>query len=171
MVGNGSTKYLDSNFLDSLIPQNSIHVSAYQTNSHSPGTSFLLGLRSNGNTSATQINTNSASPPEMTGQIHDNFSSAPVLGLASLITFVGYNRIASATFQGRALGATTSFSASSTAPVSRTYHIFSSNNGSGAAFFPTKARIAFYSIGESLNLALLDTRVTTMINAFAAAIP
>jgi hypothetical protein len=30
---------------------------------------------------------------------------------------------------------------------------------------------AFYSIGESLDLALLDARVTALINAFAAAIP
>jgi hypothetical protein len=35
----------------------------------------------------------------------------------------------------------------------------------------TNARLAFYSICESLNLALLDTRVTDLINAFAAAIP
>jgi hypothetical protein len=33
------------------------------------------------------------------------------------------------------------------------------------------ARLAFYSIGESLDLALLDARVTDLINAFAAAIP
>jgi hypothetical protein len=36
---------------------------------------------------------------------------------------------------------------------------------------PTPSRLAFYSIGESLNLALLDARVTDLINAFAAAIP
>jgi hypothetical protein len=31
------------------------------------------------------------------------------------------------------------------------------------------SRLAFYSIGESLNLALLDARVTTLINAFSTA--
>jgi hypothetical protein len=31
--------------------------------------------------------------------------------------------------------------------------------------------MSFYSIGESLDLALLDARVTDLINAFAAAIP
>ena len=36
---------------------------------------------------------------------------------------------------------------------------------------PSNARIAFYSIGQSLNLALLDARVTALITAFAAAIP
>ena len=33
------------------------------------------------------------------------------------------------------------------------------------------ARLAFYSIGESLDLAILDARVTALINAYAAAIP
>jgi hypothetical protein len=37
--------------------------------------------------------------------------------------------------------------------------------------FYSNARLAFYSIGESLDLALLDARVTTLINAIAAAIP
>jgi hypothetical protein len=31
--------------------------------------------------------------------------------------------------------------------------------------------VAFYSIGESLDLALLDARVTDLINAFGVAIP
>jgi hypothetical protein len=33
------------------------------------------------------------------------------------------------------------------------------------------ARLAFYSIGESLDLAQLDARVTALINAYAAVIP
>jgi hypothetical protein len=43
------------------------------------------------------------------------------------------------------------------------------SNAAGLA--PTSARLAFYSIGESLDLALLDARVTTLVAAFAAAIP
>jgi hypothetical protein len=33
------------------------------------------------------------------------------------------------------------------------------------------ARLAFYSIGESIDLAKLDTRVSALITAFGAAIP
>jgi hypothetical protein len=33
------------------------------------------------------------------------------------------------------------------------------------------SRIAFYSIGGALTLSLLEARVLTLINAFAAAIP
>jgi hypothetical protein len=48
--------------------------------------------------------------------------------------------------------------------------VFAVNNN-GTIQVPTNARLAFYSIGESLNLTQLDTRVTALINAFGAAIP
>jgi hypothetical protein len=49
-----------------------------------------------------------------------------------------------------------------------TITIFARNaTGTGS----TDPRIAFFSGGEFLDLALLDARVTTLINAFAAAIP
>jgi hypothetical protein len=35
----------------------------------------------------------------------------------------------------------------------------------------TDARISFYSIGEALDLALLDARLITLMSALAAAIP
>jgi hypothetical protein len=41
--------------------------------------------------------------------------------------------------------------------------------GESAGF--ADARLAFYSIGESLDLALLDTRVSALITAIGAAIP
>jgi hypothetical protein len=43
--------------------------------------------------------------------------------------------------------------------------------GASAASADFNGRLAFYSIGESLDLALLDTRVTALVNAIAAAIP
>jgi hypothetical protein len=55
----------------------------------------------------------------------------------------------------------------STSPVNSS-SLFVFRRGNGAY---TDARLAFYSIGESLDLALLDARVTDLINAFAAAIP
>jgi hypothetical protein len=47
--------------------------------------------------------------------------------------------------------------------------VFARNNQETADAYTT-ARIAFYSIGESLDLALLDARITTLINALDAAI-
>jgi len=64
-------------------------------------------------------------------------------------------------------GATGSFSQASEARLDAPIGVFA--NGAGVG--PTSSRLAFYSIGESLDLALLDARVTTLINAIDAAIP
>jgi hypothetical protein len=48
--------------------------------------------------------------------------------------------------------------------------VFARRNGVSALDIYSNARLAFYSIGESLDLALLDTRVTTLISNIAAAI-
>jgi hypothetical protein len=44
-------------------------------------------------------------------------------------------------------------------------------NASNALNAPTSGRLQFYWIGESLDLAALDTRVTDLINAIGVAIP
>jgi hypothetical protein len=49
-------------------------------------------------------------------------------------------------------------------------HVFSRSNNNAPQSLST-ARLAFYSIGESLDLARLDARVTDLINAFAVTIP
>jgi hypothetical protein len=55
---------------------------------------------------------------------------------------------------------------------SNAYWVFARNLGSiVSAGSPSLARLAFYSIGESLNLAALDARVSALITAFGVAIP
>jgi hypothetical protein len=85
----------------------------------------------------------------------------------------GTSRSASATFSSRVGSTTRSHSQTSEAATTSSTYLFALPT-SVADTTPgtfTAARLAFYSIGESLNLALLDTRVTDLINAFAAAIP
>ena len=61
-------------------------------------------------------------------------------------------------------------STASNTPPSVSVFIFAENsNGSVGA--RTNVRLAFYSIGESLDLALLDNRVSTLIAQFGAVIP
>jgi hypothetical protein len=55
------------------------------------------------------------------------------------------------------------------APTPHTIGLFRLSQTSD--FASTSTRIQFYSIGNFLDLALLDARVTDLINAFAAAIP
>jgi hypothetical protein len=48
--------------------------------------------------------------------------------------------------------------------------VFALNNG-GVIAARTAARLAFYSIGDNLNLTQLDSRVSALITAIGAAIP
>jgi hypothetical protein len=85
--------------------------------------------------------------------------------------FFGYSRNLAASFTYRDNGTTYNPSTTSQTPTSDNTFVFARNNGSNSPERYSNARLAFYSIGESLDLALLDARVTTLINAFAAAIP
>jgi hypothetical protein len=71
------------------------------------------------------------------------------------------SRSSSADYSRRVGGTTTTVTQASATPF----------NGNIALFNGSSSNLTFYSIGESLDLALLDTRVTDLINAFAAAIP
>ena len=81
-------------------------------------------------------------------------------GSSAATGFMGVSRNSSAEFTARNLGTdlTSSIASQATSTSNLTY------------FNQLATRLAFYSIGEFLNLALLDARVTALINAIAAAI-
>jgi hypothetical protein len=84
--------------------------------------------------------------------------------------FYGMSRLSATQISIRRSSATVVFSQTSVAMSSQPYFIFARNlDGSPSLYYPD--RITFYSIGESLDLARLDSRVTDLINAFGAAIP
>jgi hypothetical protein len=79
--------------------------------------------------------------------------------------FTGHQRSASGSYVARTGQANYTITGTSQAPYLQPMLVFTRSSNY------TNALLAFYSIGESLNLALLDARVTDLINAFAAAIP
>ena len=96
------------------------------------------------------------------------------LGIAGNPTgFHGLSRSASDAFTRRVATANAFISATSETTTSSPNYVFAlptAFNDTTPGNF-TAARLAFYSIGESLDLALLDARVTDLINAFAVTIP
>jgi hypothetical protein len=160
LVGNGSTKYLNSNRNNNADPQNSKHISVYGTswgnanagfigsNGVSPGDSHLYAAAGTG-TKITRLNSSGASTLS-------NTTITP--------SFMGASRDSSSGFNDRYNSITVFTSAASNTPRNANILVFQTQGN-------CNARLAFYSIGESLDLALLDARVTTLINAFAAAIP
>jgi hypothetical protein len=99
------------------------------------------------------------------------------LNTHNIIGFKGSTRNNGSTFSVRTNGVTVAPTLigagelnSSTSESSQIY-VFARNGtgGTPGAFLSNTGRISFYSVGESLNLALLDARVTDLINAIGAA--
>jgi hypothetical protein len=80
---------------------------------------------------------------------------------STTLPFLGISRSLSGSFNYRVRGTTITVARASQAANTVNLVLGAGVNG----------RLAFYSIGESLDLALLDARVTALINAFAAALP
>ena len=101
-------------------------------------------------------------------------SNAPpnrIAGAASSVTGLVGASLAGVTQTHRSGGSNIVSSVTVQSDPNAIFGVFSRQTEANTFGFYSNTRIAFYSIGESLNLALLDARVTTLINAFAAAIP
>jgi hypothetical protein len=159
LVGDGSTKYLNSNRNNNADPQNSKHMAAYATVAGTSGSPYVS------NTSISAGRSFISNFVQAT--INRNVLSSVQLLIAP--SFLGANRNSASSLDVRANKKTTFFTAvNSDTPTNTDIDIFR-RVYAGDAY--ANARLAFYSIGESLDLALLDARVTDLINAFGAAIP
>jgi hypothetical protein len=164
LKGNGTSKYLNANRLNNAESSlNSKHISVYATEHHTRNaTRCDLGtITSTGGSELVatttarffRVNINS---PVNTYSISDTSTDAG---------FWGASRTSSTTVTGRYNNINTFLTGVPSASNALETRIFARD----VSF--SDARLAFYSIGESLNLALLDARVTTLVNAFAASIP
>jgi hypothetical protein len=166
LLGDGSTKYLDSNRNNNLSPQNNVHIFAQVTTGATlPNPSHIIcaGHDSSGAVVMQLFASN------IVARCQTSASSYAVLGSPSTQTSyrIGVSRSASTSFQSSFDGVVSTTQLTSQPPFNGNFLIM--RRTTGGSFW--NGRIAFYSIGESLNLALLDARVTDLINAFAAAIP
>jgi hypothetical protein len=164
LLGNGSTKYLNSNRNNNADPQDSQHLSIYQT-SNGTNSTFSIGARAS-IAVASQLFCAAAG---WNSCIRSNVN-VPFTGSIAGAQFVGASRSSSSSYLRRTSNASIVQNAISAAPTGLGIFVFGLNEA-GALTLPTASRLAFYSIGESLDLALLDARVTDLINAFGAAIP
>ena len=167
LLGDDSNKYLATGYNNNdttNFPQNDSHISCYVSASQTDTAGiFVGGINSSGNrlslhyVTATQI-------------AHRNRGlAASTIGLAP-IGFQGGTRNNSANFSRRFTSSVgiseVTLSSASGAPASDLLGVFAAGNGTNFS----AARMSFYSIGKSLSLSSLDTRVTTLINAIASAL-
>ena len=169
LVGNGSTKYLDSNRSADSDGQNDSHLSAYQR-AASSGIRTLIGcyrttsspvvnsaLLTNGTAYFPRLNNSTSN---MSNQLKGN-----TIGL------FGATRSSSSNYQYKSgTGSVTTLNITSSAPAALNHYVFAANLD-GSLYSVHGARISFYSIGSNIDLALLDTRVSNLMTDLAAAIP
>lgn len=160
LVGDGSTKEIDSGYTASALLLNNHHLSVYATTvATTPVTRAYIG-----ETTPISVlcyrSTNSLFMRSATGSVTDTGLDDTATGL------IGFSRDSSLSFIGRSGSTNTTINDPSGLIGSN--NIFTYSRGGGLF---SDARLSFYSIGEALDLALLDSRVSTLMTAIGAAIP
>jgi hypothetical protein len=166
LVGNGSTKYINSNRNNNADPQNDQHMMVYVSQAGSLFPEAYMGAGGPADAGATHFGPNSNANvffARSRSSSAFNHSTAP----ASATGAIGISRASSSAYNLRVSGVTNSISNASQSPYNASVAIFWRTDGTGQS----NARLSFYSIGEALDLADLDTRVSTLMTDLAAAIP
>lgn len=160
LLGDGSTKYLSSNRDNNADPQDNKHLSVYCTSGQTRNTTrYLIGsiagvgrsfIATTANTLAARINY---------GAIPANISTT-----ALLTNLIGVTRPDPAGTNTILEGSIIPTLNISTAPFTGNITIFTRAD----LQFYSNARIAFYSIGENIDLQKLDNRVRAYVNAISS---
>jgi len=157
LVGNGSTKYLDSNRANNADPQDSNHMAVWVHTAHVSGVGGYLGA-DDGSAGANRIAVSIAAD-SIIAKSRCSTGSA-VAGQGAATGFVGVNRSSGTSFFVRSSGTNNETVEASQTPS--TGNVLAYQRGGGFPSYAT-ARLSFYSIGESLDLALLDARVSALM--------
>jgi len=172
LVGDGSTKHLDSNRNNNADPQDSQHMVVWVstvTGSSGGLNSFPIYLGTGNATGSGSLGRNSGNSGNLFSRSRSTAATFTP-GAATSLGLLAINRNVSSSYVIRVNKVNTTINVSSQARLNETIGVFRTG-ATETAFTYANGRLAFYSIGESLDLVLLDARVTDLINAFAAAIP
>jgi hypothetical protein len=159
LIGNASNKYLNSNRLSNADPETNAHISVFVTEPLSFNRGYI-GTSSNVGGSSIYA----SSSTNIRFFRNSSITASRSATAYTLTGFFGISRI-STTVQTRISQITNTISIN-LAQVAEDIRVF---RGPGS-FDYSNARISFYSIGESINLALLDARITTLMNDYNIAI-
>lgn len=159
LLGDGaSAKYINTNRSNSDDPQNSKHMAIYLSTSQArDGTRYIMGTQAGTGGSFLQITATTLSY-----RIH--YSSAPSISNTDpIIGLTGASRSASNVINWRYNGTSYNDVNISSTPTNVT--VYALSRGSSTSI---TSRASFYSVGENIDLSLLDTRITTLMNTLNA---
>tara|TARA_R110000868_G_scaffold250282_2_gene506759 strand:+ start:18402 stop:19106 length:705 start_codon:yes stop_codon:yes gene_type:complete len=168
LVGDGTTKYLDSNRNNNADPQDSKHISGYATTRSTEASvrSYMGTTFASGTAYSSQLITGVVAS-KLSARLHDATTSTSTGNLHSANGFFAASRNNSSNYAIRGSSIAETITIASNPPNSNNIYVFG-RNFDGIPNLYSDARLAFYSIGESVDLALLDARVTTLMNALGS---
>jgi hypothetical protein len=162
LVGNGSTKYLNSNYAFPTNLQNNCHLAGFMSAVDTVG--VAVGGYGDAFASGSYITSRSA-------RLYQDSNSTFIPSDTTTTGFRGVSRSSASSYLYRRAGSNETANIASFAVTHEAQGVFARRRNTGSYDSFTDARLAFYSIGESIDLAKLDARVTALITAFGAAIP
>jgi hypothetical protein len=164
LIGNASTKYLNSNRNNNADPQNSNHLAAYATSIGAGAAKTVLASNSFFDNGSNVILSSSAT------NVFTRSRSVIGTSIAAISTggLIGINRSNSGNYNVRVNGSNFTVTTMSQLPFNG--DILAYRRGILSPEY-SDHRLSFYSIGESLDLAALDARVTTLTADITAALP
>jgi hypothetical protein len=169
LLGDGSTKYINTGYVsNTFFQQNSNHMSIYVT---SAPASSVLNKVFIGNQSAlgSRLFLSKNAADQLAWRSASASTATNVSGQGITTGFKGGARSSSTAVVARSAQANTVGSISSaTIQLNLNIYVFA---GGASNQNLCDARMSFYSMGDNLDLALLDTRITTFMNALSAILP
>lgn len=169
LLGNGSNKIIDTNVANNStsVPQDNVHMAVYASTAPSSATVGAYGGSVGSAANGLVIFRGGGSSTAFTTSANSATRQSTTLSGTWPTGFVGVFRENSTEQKHRIGGTTYTHTVASTTRATGDIAIFSR---SIAASIVSDGRYSFYSLGESLDLALLDTRVSTLMTDLAAAI-
>jgi hypothetical protein len=155
--GGNVNKWLNSNYLNNADSrQNNNHQLLFLS---SADTGLVLGdfFGFSGHTNITSIN-------------HRNMNQTNGNWSATFPNAVGHARSQSDSYSGIIGSVVSTYAIASQSPTDIALGLFRATSG-GTAFASANSRLAFYSIGNSLSLSQLSSRISALYTAIGAAIP
>lgn len=175
LKGNASNKTIDTGLNHNTIPQNSIHLAVYA--SEHPATGAVrayIGAGGFGTGASGLVRNND----NLSHRMQTGSAQAGVSGVSyasGVQPFIAGRRVEPADWEMRANATTSSGGigawGNSQTPFSGNIFVFDRIAAASGSNAYSDGRTAFFSAGESLALALLESRVNTLYTAIGAAIP
>jgi len=161
LCGNGSTKYLNSNRNNNADPQNSKHLAGYISANSTVTGNILSSNTTVGSSVLLEI------PSSTQTRCIINGSNTSGVNRSIATGFVGSSRTSGTQMITRQSGSSITHTYASNTPLNSVIGVYARSTLLAGM---SNGRYSFYSIGEAIDLAKLDTRVSTLMTDLAAAI-